>query len=227
MPDACAQDKSDDDRLVFEMAANTPPDVAALASLYAEAFSGSPAYASVFQLHGEGERAAMVWLFTGRVRASLSLGNPFLLCRDAGSRQVVAAGGLIMAHARPGKLALLRHGLAAWPFAWGWRSLWRALDVEGQLSRGTAELAGGVEVSMLAVDSSIQGKGIGSKLLTQLLDVERKGVRGPTPGIWLMTQEAKNVRFYEKHGFVVVGSALVATGGTGQPFTSWTMALRR
>jgi ribosomal protein S18 acetylase RimI-like enzyme len=68
---------------------------------------------------------------------------------------------------------------------------------------------------ILGVDASLQGKGIGSALIQNGLE------RADTEGLpsYLETMNARNVPFYERHGFEVVVNDRIAKGGPEY----WTM----
>jgi GNAT superfamily N-acetyltransferase len=174
---------------------------------------------------------------------------------SSGSR-VVAAVGLVAPSRRPSLLTVLRHGMAAWPCAHGLPSMLRALKLDARLNESAVlpSVAAAAaaksspsarheaepwEVVMMAVDPSLQGKGVGSALLARLLALADGGGAGGDGDdgcgaeasaplkhgvpMTLSTQEARNVPFYEKAGFVVERTEVVRLGGGVEPFETWAM----
>lgn len=162
-------------------ASSPDADIEAVASLYADAFADNPAYCAIFLIDDpRARRRALAWFFERRLRATLAAGNPFLIGHyPAGGDGVAAAGGLVLPGTRPGLLAMLWHGLALWPWLWGWQSMWRLLDLDRQASSGVVDEHGNeAELVMVAVAPNLRGQGVGSALLARLLERARAAGTG-------------------------------------------------
>lgn len=199
-------------------------DVPALAALYASAFEDNAAYASIFQLRSfdpQRHAQALAWLFTKRVSLTIKAGATYLVIQEeqhgAEQPRVLAAGALLRISSQPTLWDMVMEGLLEWPFRWGLPSLFRALALDGELldvpSGGVAPLA---QLQMVAVAPGAQGEGVGSELVSALLESwdRRGGGR-----VVLSTQRARNLAFYQRRGFVLTKES------DQDGYTSW--ALRR
>lgn len=221
----------------------TAADADALAMLYVAAFRNNPAYASVFEgqpSHG----AALMWLFQRRVRCLMASGCPiYCMTKQAAAMDrdgtlpapapgpepaqpassVIAAVGIVPFSSKPSIWLMLRHGLWQWPFLWGVSSLTRALQLDGATkaaSNGMSQLRIAGELSMMAVAPEHQGEGVGNALLRHCLqewDAGAAAADGTTGGVILGTQCARNLPFYERQGFQVLGSCVDHSYG----YTTW------
>lgn len=204
-----------------------------MSAIYAAAFERNPAYRAIFLLQGDEQTRAFRWLFERRVRMLQNLGASFVVAVD-GNGDIIGSVGMVPPACRPGILDMLMVGLLLWPYIWGIASLQRLLQLDERLVSAAVRTTSGAgakapplpawEVTMMAIKPGRQGQGLGSKLLTRLLQSTA------TPGsrrIKLSTQEERNVRFYEKHGFKVESESTVGEAGvdTYPPFRSWTMQL--
>ena len=66
----------------------------------------------------------------------------------------------------------------------------------------------GVEVIKLYVDTFFQGRGIGAERLE--FAIEKFGVNC----LWVLEKNEKAIRFYEKHGFRMIGGKVFEEGTT-------------
>lgn len=220
-------------------------DVPEMSELYADAFATNPAYCSIFlQPPGSAQsRRALAWLFQRRLLTLLAAGNIFLTARLP-SGELVACAGTIAPNKKPGVLSLIYHGILWWPFLWGLPSLVRALLLDAKYFVGSTtdvavpnEAVAPVkdddlswELSMMAARPRLQGKGYGSVVLgrlLQFLDGADDGISNRSsaplcPCVKLYTQEERNLRFYEKHGFVLKSVGTVHVPGA-EKYTNWTM----
>jgi ribosomal protein S18 acetylase RimI-like enzyme len=189
-----------------------PDDVSSMATLYASTFWANPCYRAIFLLSNEEEeRAALRWFFSVRVRMLIALGNTFLVAEEegrsagGGRRRLVGAVGIVAPTRRPTLWSMLRHGLGTWVCRYGAASLGRALAVDEACKVGASRRSGAVawELVMMAVDPSVQGKGVGTELLKRLLQaLASSSSGGPLPRIVLSTQEPHAARMYGRFGFV-------------------------
>lgn len=75
---------------------------------------------------------------------------------------------------------------------------------------------------MMAVSPQLQGRGLGSTLLSSLFALHQLSFSKGQNRIKLSTQEERNVIFYERAGFKVESALTVDVVGV-EPFFSWTM----
>lgn len=214
-----ATKKTSSARVSFRLAQSS--DVPAIGQLLAAAFSDNTAYRYIFQLPGEDDgnahHKALVWLFTRRISMFLSNQVPVLLgftttdetTDETTTPTLVATASLISTDKKPNLWTMLRHGILMWPFVFGVASLQRALSLDGSESNkfGIAEL------SMVVVSPTMQGQGVGTELVTRILDEFGKDTE-----ISLNTQKETNVKFYTKFGFEERSSELV-----NGSYTNWSM----
>jgi ribosomal protein S18 acetylase RimI-like enzyme len=116
--------------------------------------------------------------------------------------------------------ALLR-ALAPFALEYGPGVIRRMLDVKRvyeALERRAAEGRPYWHVHMMAVHPELQGKGLGGRLLEEVL---AGAVHGPER-IVLTTHKAVNVRFYQRAGFRVTQEDSVSPAGA-MPYVVWCM----
>jgi ribosomal protein S18 acetylase RimI-like enzyme len=112
---------------------------------------------------------------------------------------------------------LVRSGLYATPFKMG-LAAYRRLDMYGSYANKFHKLYAPPShwyLWAIGVDPSSQGLGIGGQLLERGL----RRAREDGTACYLETGVERNVRFYEKHGFQVVGQGAVP----GQGLPVWAM----
>ena len=191
-----------------------PEDISGLCALYVAAFTDNAAYRYVFP---EGDDA-LLWLFEARVRMLLACGSMYLVAKEDGGGAVVGGVACVPAASKPGVLTMLRHGLGLWPFLWGFGSLARALEIDAEMGY---RLADGpkwdASVALMAVRPGMQGRGIGSQLMTALL---RQCDEAAWTTVGLDTQEEKNLVFYGRVGFQTTRQSPM------KGFITWTMVKR-
>ena len=104
--------------------------------------------------------------------------------------------------------AELRAGLLTAPFTLGWQATLRGLSLDSAIQRRVRFVKQPCwYLDTLAVHPDAQGQGKGSALL-------RHGIAraGGSP-ICLFTVNGRDLAFYERHGFSVLGQSPVAEGG--------------
>jgi len=106
---------------------------------------------------------------------------------------------------------MVRCGMLAVPFAVGLRPFARfmgANDVMGKFHKKYVPEPHWY-LLMVGVDPDLQGRGLGSALVKEGL----KRADAANCPCYLETSEERNLAFYERHGFVVVGTAPLGNGG--------------
>jgi GNAT superfamily N-acetyltransferase len=171
---------------------------------------------------------ALTWLFRKRLQLLLAAGGFLLLARDPASGRVVGTVGALPPDRKPTLATMVTHGLLAWPCRWGVGSMARALYIDAVLVQPPP---GAWEVVMMGVDGSMQGRGVGTRLMRALLEAvaaEHHAAvgMGRSAHVHLTTQLAINVAFYRRLGFRLLDKIEVAAPRLGLPsFPSWSMAL--
>ena len=191
-----------------ELCTAAASDAAALSRLYTAVFSGNAAYAyaSACKTHADTLRF-LLWLFHRRAAMLLSASCPFLLATAPGAdRHIIGAVAILPFSKKPSIFQMIKLGLLAWPFLWGFRSLWRSLQLDATLKEVTrptgphGHLQAVGELTMMGVDPEQQKQGIGDHLLSAILKQWDQSERGG--GLVLTTQVPYAPRFYARHGFV-------------------------
>ena len=197
-----------------------PSDEAELAALYAAALDYNPAFRAVFELDDPASHAqALHWLFHRRVALLFASRAHYLVAVDEQSGALLEGAAIVPRANKAGLLDMLRVGLLEWPFRFGLPSLVRALSRDSlpEDPPGVAPYQG--MVSTVAVLPEAQGRGIGSAVMTALLERWDAGGGGP---LVLDTQRERNVEFYQRLGFRL--TAKVSTPGAhGMPYDDWKM----
>jgi len=106
---------------------------------------------------------------------------------------------------------MIRCGMLAVPFGVGFRPFARfmgANDVMGKFHKKYVPEPHWY-LLIVGVDPSLQGRGLGSALVKEGLT---RADEANCP-CYLETSEERNLAFYERHGFVVVGTAPLGNGG--------------
>jgi len=167
------------------------------AALLAAAFFDYPMFASYFPNPIRRSRI-LPWYLRNVLRCALHYGEIFTT-RDM--------GGVLFA-LPPGHTSLTlweyaRHGFLFTPLVLGLRCYRRSMECENFVDRVHEEIMGSRPHSYLwgvAVDPKHQGEGIGSALLRAYLH----WVDSQQMPIYLETHDARNVGYYQKHGFELV-----------------------
>jgi GNAT superfamily N-acetyltransferase len=100
------------------------------------------------------------------------------------------------------------------------RLLWLK-DVSEQLEADAAQGVPHFYVHMMAVPPALQGHGVGTRLVTRVLEQALKA--HPGTRTVLSTHRPQNVVFYRRIGFEVTGERLLEPPG-GTPYRAWMMA---
>lgn len=179
--------------------------LARIAALLARAFANDPQMVAALP---DAQRRArhLPWLIGLNVRYGCLYGEVYTMPGWEG------AAIWLPPHATTftvGRMA--RAGMLAAPLRLDWRVLARLAVMEGaatQLHRRYAPMPHWY-LAQIGVEPSRQGQGIGSALLRSMLArIDREEGR-----CYLETTKQTNLRFYEKHGFRVVGDAQTRVGG--------------
>ncbi len=169
-------------------------DIRACSALLARVFKGNPAYSSVFRT-SEVE-AGLRWLFERNLGLQQETGAIRVL-RDRMTGELAGTFTLIPPNApKISLLKMLRAGLPLMPLHFGRKSIQHLLQLKSTHDLEVQDVANGKSywyLSMVAIQPSLQGQGLGSSVL-------RSCLKAPLPMI-LTTQLERNVRFYEKLGF--------------------------
>jgi ribosomal protein S18 acetylase RimI-like enzyme len=106
---------------------------------------------------------------------------------------------------------MIRSGMISMLFGVGWRPFTRFVGANVAMGRFQREHVPEPHwyLLILGVDPEMQGRGLGSALVKEGLDRADETHRP----CYLETSEERNVGFYERHGFVVVGTAPLGKGG--------------
>lgn len=183
--------------------------------VYLPAFLSNAAYNMCFLgVPDEDIPRALEWLFSKRLRLLLEAGAIGMGAFDASGRVQACVCG-VPPGCRPSLWAQVRAGLLSWPCRWGWASFKAVMDADNRTGAAPPE---SYEVSMMAVEPALQGRGVGSALLRLLMDELKSHARAaaaaaaavPAGGrkdavVHLNTQKAINVAFYQRAGFRLTG----------------------
>jgi ribosomal protein S18 acetylase RimI-like enzyme len=185
------------------------------AGLLARAFHHDPTYMLV--IPDQATRAhVLAWLFHRVVRYSLLYGEAYTTPKLEGVACWLPPGRTNLTLGR-----VVRSGLYATPFKMGWGAYRRFDTYMGYADRLHQRYAPASHWYLWAVgvDPQSQGRGIGGRLIEPVL------VRASADGTacYLETGIERNIRFYERHGFQVVGQGQVP----GQGLQVWAMLRKR
>jgi ribosomal protein S18 acetylase RimI-like enzyme len=194
--------------------------VAALAPMLARAFDVDAAYQ--YLIPDAAKRlSGLTEFFSGNLRTHLAHACTHVSIDERGPCATVTLrppGGV---HVSP--LTMLRHGLLPFAFTHGRSAVRRLLWLKETYDALEAEAARGRPhwyVHMMAVRPDQQGRGLGSRLLERLL-AETADRATPTQTV-LTTNLVRNVAFYQRAGFEVVGERALEPPN-GAPYTVWSM----
>ncbi len=186
-----------------------PEDREAAAQALFRAFWDDPLIGYYFP--GEGLRRSLLPLL---MRGAIKLAAPYGESFTAGPAPVGGALWLPPGRSKVPLPSVLRIML---PDVWRWRprALRRFLAVMDELDKKHPKQDHWY-LMLLGIDPPRQGQGLGGLLMSDALGrADRDGL-----GAYLETHKARNVPFYEKHGFAVV-EHFRCDGGRGPE--SWTM----
>lgn len=186
--------------------------VAEAASFAAAALVHSPSYSYIFEgLDVSARLEALTWLFEVNIRLRLDSGAArCAYAQQAGCRaEMVCFFMLLPPNSEEiGTWAMVESGILSFPLRFGFQALWRLLEVKARHDRlERAFLEAGrssrpvCRLERMVVHPSWQGKGVGRRILgAAIAEAAAQG-----HGVKLSTQEARNVIFYSRLGFTVVG----------------------
>jgi RimJ/RimL family protein N-acetyltransferase len=200
----------------MQIAALQRAQVEPVAKLLAQAFDVDAGYRYLFP--GPERFSGLADLFSANLHIHQPHGCTFVGCRDETPLATVTLrppGGIPVT-----PWTMLRHGLLS--FAWTWgpsavrRLLWlkRTYDtLEHRASQGGPHW----HVHMMVVSPALQGQGLGSQLLREVL--QRTDAVHP---VVLTTHLEQNVVFYKRAGFVVTADEQLTPPGSA-PYRVWSM----
>eukprot|EP00300_Choanocystis_sp_HF-7_P034906 c47994_g1_i1.p1 GENE.c47994_g1_i1~~c47994_g1_i1.p1 ORF type:complete len:237 (+),score=46.93 c47994_g1_i1:91-711(+) len=192
----------------------------------AAAFMVTPPYLEIYRdiQDPQAVENALAWLFQRNIDMSMRLGNQiFCLKNPEDESQLIAAVMLTLPDVpQPSLLDMVRAGLPLLAWKYGWGTMRRVLSITGWIDKHNVTFFGSepsASLHRMVVAPGFQGQGLGSRLLAEVLKdhVDSRGLR-----CILDTQAERNVTYYQKHGFEVVGSAEY-TKEDGQTFNTWFM----
>jgi GNAT superfamily N-acetyltransferase len=204
-------------------------DVPEAAAVMARAFCNSSSYGFILTKFDTSHRVAVLeWLFHKNLQLLFDRCPSICKCARLtdGSDKIVAT--LMWTPKEHGEIdhwTMIRYGGALeLPFRLGWTGLKNLLTLIEDFKRSWSEVmkslpgqhASWINLERMTVLPEYQGKGIGSAALRQALEETTGLVR-------LSTQEERNVRFYERLGFKVVGER--DFGEETNTYHSWFMIL--
>ncbi len=207
----------DTSRAVIPLVSSQVP---AVADVLAQALRDDPAYRFLFP-HETSRHRGLADFFARNLRTHLPYRCTYVLVERS---EVLAAvtvrppGGVPVS-----LLTMLRRGLVPFAARNGPRAAKRLLlltrvydELEEQIVQGRAHRY----VHMMAVVPSMQGRGLGARLLEHALASSVAGGADSLP-IVLTTHTERNVAFYRRSGFALTGRRDVAFGGDVYPV--WSM----
>lgn len=192
-------------------------DYEELLPLYANAFEHQRQYINVTQLEGEKHIDALKWLFRKRLQLFERFGNKATLLLALHDGKIIAAGGIASNSVKSTEYDFLAVGLLIMPFLYGFDTFMRVLKLGGSTVNTIVDPLGG-KIMMMAVEPSLQGHGIGGKLLDKLIndwDSEDKGE------LLLLTQLESSTKFYSKFGFELTGEV------KKEGYSNWSMRRKK
>ncbi|MEQ1505579.1 MAG: GNAT family N-acetyltransferase [Myxococcota bacterium] len=197
--------------------------IEATAELLAEAFDEDAGYRYLFP--GPERRAGLADLFRRNLRVHLPHGCTWIWVEQGSVRATVTVrppSGVPIS-----TLTMVRHGLLPFVRVRGWAATRRLLwlkNTYGQLEHAIATGAPHWHVHMMVVQPSVQGRGIGGRLLGAVLD--RTADLDPGRPTVLTTHSERNVTFYRRLGFEVTERRELRPPGAA-PYPVWSMHRRQ
>jgi len=169
------------------------------------AFAEDPAINNLFP-DAPGRRARLAHVFGIELRYGLRYGRVDRVPADA-----AVAIWARPEHTWPTWWRLIRAGILATPLVLGFRAAWRTLRFQHFLESTRRRLLKSPHWYLIAIGvrPGQQGRGLGAALLRH--GVERAQATGFP--CYLETANARNLPFYEQHGFRVVGERRLPRGG--------------
>lgn len=171
------------------------------ACLLAEAFHHDPMYKLI--LPEKNKRIQVLfWLFSKIIHYSQLYGEVFATPELTGVACWLPPGETNLSMKR-----LIRSGLCAVPFKMGWKSYYLFNNYMQYMSKLRRDCAPELHWYLwtIGVETFRQGKGIGSMLLKKILEK----VNQDRTACYVQTDSEKNLGFYQRYGFKVVGEEKV------------------
>ncbi len=189
------------------------------ASLLAKAFYDNPAH-QYFCPNPDKRVAQLTWLLGANLNLQLSHGAKSFCLVERNNIQ--AMGYWTDPNLKISLVKKVRAGLLKAPAVLGPKNFLRMMEVSSHIENSILGLSLGRPhkyLNNMVVEERLRGKGLGSKILNQQIDLITK--QDPKTFFSLTTQKPENVQFYEKHGFRVVREEH-PKDGTGK-FANWIM----
>jgi ribosomal protein S18 acetylase RimI-like enzyme len=209
-----------------------PSRIVETATVMADAFSDSPAYNYIFQGDMEYRKNALEWIFQKNLhlihqRCPTAIRGLYDL--DCGDIHVCFLW-TPSPHQQIRLWDMIRAGFWYFPFRFGFFTVYRLLRVMNDLERGfqkhiavySTEGIPFLTLERMAVRSDCRGKGLGTQALTSILD-DFVTQSDDSRYVRLMTQEERNVRFYQRLGCKVIGREEMYPENDTYRFTNWYM----
>mmetsp|Transcript_48488 Transcript_48488/g.71877 ORF Transcript_48488/g.71877 Transcript_48488/m.71877 type:complete len:229 (+) Transcript_48488:283-969(+) len=197
------------------------------AKVMALAFSDSPAYNFIFQGDLAYRRAALEWVFV-RNLSLIHCRNPSAFRGVVDRKADTIMACFLWIPSCDSKLStwdlVVTAGFWMIPFKFGLSTLKRLLQVIDNENKAKVFFSNSEEsdpyvvLERMAVHPDFQGKGLGTKCLRSMISKITVPLR-------LQTQELRNITFYERLGFRVVGNLKLSENDHEDryTFTSWFM----
>ena len=192
-------------------------DLESVITLYVKAFEDQKLFMTLSLARGEKHIEFLRWLFEKRLFLHARRKETTRLVVGIQDGRIVAAVGIEENCSKVTSLDLVVAGMLWIPFLFGFGVFTRVLAMSAEdtaaVGKTVVDTLGG-KVVMMAVEPSLQGKGIGGKLLRHIItqwDAENRGE------LSLLTQLESNTRFYSKFGFELTSET------KKEEYTNWTM----
>ena len=198
---------------------NYADDIKELLPLYINAFENQKQYANVSMATGEEHRSLLRSMFSVRLSLQEQMHDERTIAiKVTKDGKIIGAGAIVPNSCKASTMDWILAGIYLLPFNIGFFPFLRAMKMGGSTSETEIDPSGG-KVVMMAVEPTLHGQGIGSKILKDLLERWENDLHGGD--LILLTQLESCVKFYENHGFLV--SATVAREG----YSNYSMIRRR
>ncbi|GMH90147.1 hypothetical protein TrVE_jg8098 [Triparma verrucosa] len=158
----------------------------------------------------EANRSFLCWMFNKYLASMTSVGGKVYCLKDSDDGVASAASIVLPAGVDVPLTTMIWHGLWQLPFYFGVRALVRTIKLLDEIEELENKIKGQLGVmhleDYLAVEPSVQGKGLGSKLLKAVLE------KYNDQPLFLNTYSEGALRLYLRLGFVELGYVRSMTG---------------